>query len=92
MRKVVWTLTGLALLHNLITLARENEEEKQWAWARNIRIMEFPLNIKECVCVCVCYLTHKGCPLFHFGGLFQYEMETCLYLCFPQKAVLMWGT
>ena len=54
MRKVVWALTGLALLRNLITLARENEEEKQWAWARNIRIMEFPLNIKECVCVCVC--------------------------------------
>ena len=26
-RKVVWALTGLALLRNLITLARENEEE-----------------------------------------------------------------
>lgn len=35
--------------------------------------------------VCVCCLTHKGCPLFHFRGLVQYEMETCLISTSPKK-------
>lgn len=41
--------------------------------------------------VFVCCLTHKGCPFFHFRGLVQYEMETCLISASPKKQSQYWA-
>lgn len=60
MRKVIPALTGLAQLHNLITLARENKEEGSGQEAGEVRINgKFSLNAKRPVCVYVCVLSNS---------------------------------
>jgi hypothetical protein len=69
-RKVIPALTGLAQLHNLITLAKENKEEGNGLEARDVRINgKFSLRP-----VCVLCPTHRGWPFFHLSKPVKYKL------------------